>query len=824
MATSTSKTAKKADQASPGRLSARLAEAAGVMKRLLRWTLGHPLQAGVILGIVLVPVLPIVVVQITLNRRLPKPVVIAELDQAFVALDDGDYSLVGQIIEGLGIERPLTVEELRAKPFLLGVAADHDADRLLGKRQRRLRTLAARYLNEARILGFPPGREGEGMYLLGKDLYESGQAEESVHVLTEALEYAEDRHAEIQRLLYSAYLDLPEPNFHQALAHNSEYLAETKLSPDQRQRALIDRSRIEFGLGEYPACRQTLEKLSPDLPGQSQAAIVRALLLEQEGRALSGEEARLADTPAARDKLREAIDLLKRLPAHTVDVESSGSEISFLLGRLTLGMGDDQGGLEKLRRTQLRWPTTESGFAAGFAFGQRLQSLGRDADAIAAYRAALETIDAETEFRNRWLPLDEARETILDAYQECLRRHDFELAIELARACGGVFNPTRSLQLEAQAEGQWGRHLLAVDPLLPDAQKKSSRGRQRLRKSGHLYRRLAEMRVASREYPDDLYDAAEADLAGHDYVSATAMFRKYLSVEARKRRPHALLALGEALLSEGKPAEALEALQECIDFHQRDAAVFQARLLASEAYLATGQKDAKEAAEKLLLDNLDGEALSPASTEWRDSLFALGRLLYESGRYREAITRLEEATTRYPNAVASEEASYLAAESYRRSARDVQRQEVQEATAEGRLARRREWEQLLEAGLARYEQELNAILVRQERQPLTRLEEIILRNCFFARGDILFDLGRYQEAIQAYASATNRYQQNPEVLQAYVQIAACYRRLGQTAEARSTLEQAKYALKHLADGVSFEDTSNYNRQEWGQLLDTLKTL
>ena len=824
MATSTAKTDKKLEQASPEGL-ARLAEAVRLLKRLLQWISRHPLQAGVIVGIVLVPVLPIVVVQVTLSRRLPKPPVVAELDEAFAALDGGDYSLVDQIVQGLGSERPLTVEELRAKPFLLGVVADHDADRLLGKRQSRLRMLAARYLNESRVLGFPPGREPEGMYLLGKDLYQSGQAEESVHVLTEALEHAGARRAELHRLLYSAYLVLPEPNFHQALARNTEYLADEGLPKDKRQRALIDRSRIEFGLGDYAACRQTLDNLSPDLPGQSQAAIMRALLLEQQGRALSGEN-RLADTPAAVDKLREAIDLLKGLHGHVLEVESSAAEVAYLSARLALEMGDSEGGMEKLRRTQLRWPTTESGFAAGFAFGQRLQSLGRDAEAVDAYRVALETIDAETEFRNRWLPLDEARETVLDAYQECLRKHEFKLAIELARVCGGVFNPSRALQLEAQAEGQWGRHLLATatDPSSPTTDKQISRGRQRLRQSGHLYRRLAEMRVASREYPDDLYDAAEADLAGHDYASAIAMFRKYLNVEARKRRPHALLALGEALLSEGMPAEALKALQECIEFHPRDAAVFQARLLASEAYLATGQKEAKEAAEKLLLDNLDGEALSPASTEWRDSLFALGRLLYESGRYREAIGRLEEATTRYPNAAVSEEASYLAAESYRRSAREVQNQEAQEATAEGRLSRRREWEQLLEAALARYEEELNAILLRQERQPLTRLEEAILRNCFFARGDVLFDLGRYQEAIQAYASATNRYQQNPEVLQAYVQIAACYRRLGQTAEARSTLEQAKYALKHLADGISFEDTSNYSRQEWGQLLDTLKTL
>jgi tetratricopeptide (TPR) repeat protein len=805
----------------PAGLRARLAGPVDLLKRLTKWAFRHPLQAGIILGIVLLPVLPIVVVQITLIRRLPKEPVKVEITDAFAALDRGDYPRVAEIVGALTSDRPLTVEELRAKPFLQGVMVDHDAGRVSNKQQRRLRALAAQYLNESRILGFPPGYEAEGMFLLGKDLYEGGQTHECVDILEEALEHAGGRETEIHRLLTGAYLNLAEPKLHEALAHNTEYLADPKLSDAERERAQIERSRIEYGLGDFASCQKTLEELPPDSPWQPQATIMRALLLEKEALALT-KDGPLAANPVAVDKCRAAIEVLQRLPARTANSESVAAESSYLLGRLALEIGEDEAGLEKLDRTRQRWPTTEAGFAAGFAAGERLRRLGRDADAVAALRGALDSLDTEVEFRNRWLPLDEVREKALDAYQNCLRQHRFEWAIGLASACTGIFNTNRSLQLQAQAYGQWGRHLLATaETSSPDEQKQVSQGRRHLRQAGLLYRRLAEARVASREYPDDLYDAAEADLAGHDYTSAIAMFRKYLGVEARKRRPHALLALGEALFAHGQPAESLEALKECIEFHPRDAAVFQARLLASQAYLEIGQN---ESAERLLLDNLDGEALSPASTEWRDSLFALGRLLYETGRYREAIGRLEEATTRYPNADATEEARYLAAEGYRRTAREVQRQELQEATAEGRLSRRREWEQLLELGLSRYEEELNAMLARQERHTLTPLEEAILRNCFFARGEVLFELRRYQDAIQAYASATNRYQQKPEVLQAYVQIAACYRRLGQTAEARSTLEQAKYALKHLAEDVRFDETSNYSQQEWGQLLDSLGTL
>ncbi|MGW8257861.1 MAG: tetratricopeptide repeat protein, partial [Thermoguttaceae bacterium] len=51
-------------------------------------------------------------------------------------------------------------------------------------------------------------------------------------------------------------------------------------------------------------------------------------------------------------------------------------------------------------------------------------------------------------------------------------------------------------------------------------------------------------------------------------------------------------------------------------------------------------------AEKLLLENLNGDYLTPAGREWRDSLFVLGEVLYAQGRYEEAVRRLQEAVKR----------------------------------------------------------------------------------------------------------------------------------------------------------------------------------
>ena len=85
-------------------------------------------------------------------------------------------------------------------------------------------------------------------------------------------------------------------------------------------------------------------------------------------------------------------------------------------------------------------------------------------------------------------------------------------------------------------------------------------------------------------------------------------------------------------------------------------------------------------------------------------------------------------------------------------------------------------------------------------------------------------LGRYEEAIQAYATASNRYQQQPESLEAYVQIANCQRRLDRAAEARGTLEQAKVVLNQISAETDFARIMRYDRQQWMEVLDWLATL
>jgi tetratricopeptide (TPR) repeat protein len=186
--------------------------------------------------------------------------------------------------------------------------------------------------------------------------------------------------------------------------------------------------------------------------------------------------------------------------------------------------------------------------------------------------------------------------------------------------------------------------------------------------------------------------------------------------------------------------------------------------------------------------------------------------------------RLEEFVERYPDAAQLIDARYLIGEGYRRSAR-APREKLETDTIEtSRIAHNKQMQALLTAATAQYEQVQDLLTRRQEQSELEPSEQAILRNCYFARGAALYDMGRYEDSIRAYSAATNRYQHDPEVLEALLQIAACYRRLGKPDEARGTLEQAKVMLARISRQANFTETTNYSRGQWSQVLERYESL
>ncbi|MEE9603246.1 MAG: tetratricopeptide repeat protein, partial [Thermoguttaceae bacterium] len=526
---------------------------------------------------------------------------------------------------------------------------------------------------------------------------------------------------------------------------------------------------------------------------------------------------------AARQKYQAAVKTLRMAQGHATLSTNAPREAMYLIGVCFQETGDYRAALAQFTRTRKLFPDSPEGLAANFQEADLSRQFGRDSEALAGYRRVLSTVTDPSNYSNPWLSLEELRSRMLDTYEAYIASENFEACLQLTKMFSPLFSRVRTAKLTAQTYQTWGDSLLAEAEHGNVAKADSLRhmGRAYLRRAGQAYAGLARMQAATRLYPDELWNSANAYMRGQDYSGATALLNEYLKNESRRRHGEALVMLGEAMLSLGKVDSALEAFKECVEFHPRNAAAFRARLMASMGYLEKGDP---HQAETLLQENLAGEGMTPRSKEWRDSLFALGELLYTERRYDEAIRRLEEAVVRYPDDPRVLEARYLTANSYRQSAKNAQGKIEKDIGESARNVHSKQVRGFFAQSLEQYQEIRQTLATKNELGELTPLEKSMLRNCSFAIADIYFSTGRYQEAIKAYSTTTNRYQNNPEVLDAYVQIASAYRRLGKPAEARVALQQAKAVLKRIANTADFGTTSNYNPQQWSDLLDWLGSL
>jgi TolA-binding protein len=777
------------------------------------------------------------------------------VSEALAALDSGAPLLAQRLATRLADSGDLPPQDSGGPPFIFGVVAANDAERLWGEDQKRYFRLAARYLKQSRDQGFPTGREAEGLYLLGKSLLMCGQIAESRSVLEQALEASATANLDLHRLLVLAYKSDPQPNFDRALMHNARYLADSRQTRNQRADGFLQRAEILFKLQQNDECRKVLNQIEAGTEAAVESLLIEGELLMREAAAVSADGPTASDKQfaAAREKYQQAIDVLRRAQNRGSERERITRRSMYLIGRCLLAMDDLPAALDQFRRTRETYEDTAEGVAAALEEAEIAQDLGETRDLVQKYVHLLSVAGAGESYFNPLLPLDALRQRLVDAYQRFLDADEFAGAIALAEALYPLFPRDNSVTLVAQAHSNWAEELelQAGKRSGEDAAALKNAAREQRRKAAVAYATLAQIRFATDRYTEDVWNSAVNYLRGQDYPRAEAMLLEYLKYELRDRRPRALLDLGDAQLALGKPTQALITLQECIDTYPRDPASYRARLVAARAQIERGSLPQ---AKRLLLENLEGTQLDPNSVEWRDSLFSLGALLHDEGQiaeargsrqrsealasnssemataadadlqhakdlYEEAARRLKEAVARYPDVPQVVESRYLIAESLRALARFA-REKLERAKIETtRLEHNRELHRLLEEAIAQYEQVQDILTHERERSQLSPLEQAILRNCYFARGAAFYELGRFEDAVAAYSAATNRYHDEPEVLNAFLQLAQCYLQLGKPDEAWGVIEQGKAVLQRMPADADFKRTTIHSRQEWQRVLD-----
>ena len=805
----------------------RLAGLIAIARRLPAWASANRLKAALVGCACLASMVAVIATCLVLASGEGEEEV--TLDMALEALDFGDYAKARELAKQLHESDAIPRAALGGPMFVLGAAVSYEADGSLTMDENDCYLLSVRYLEEARDLGFPEDRQGEGLLLLGKNLYQTGQIPASRPALLEAIKFNPERESFIRWLLAEAYLNDANPMCEEAFEQNTLYLADKTLIRSDRQQGLLQRAQIQFRQDKMEDCLKTLEEIPAGAALLADALVVRGQIMLSEARRLRADLDAKAETPSKKDleaeieeKYHQAMTTFRAAQSRDTLSTQAGHKATYLIGICLKELGDFPKASDEFARTCRVYPGTPEAMAADFELAEMSRQLERDEEALAAYVRTLGSFLDARNYSNPWITLDELRSRTLAAYRYYLEADKFEEALELTRSLYPAFPLPDATRLKAKAYDNWGGAQLeeAAGASSQDGRPVAREGRKKLRLAGRTYEKLASLRKTSRQYPDDLWMAIESYIKGQGYSAAVHTLHEYLQNESRKHHARALLYLGKAQLNLGDSEAALTAFEECIEFHPKDATAYRARMLASAAHSEKGEF---EQAEALLQDNLNG-ALAPSSQEWRDSLFALGLLQYREKRYQDAVSSLEQVIKREKDTTHAIDARYMIGKCYQERAEEARKKLTGDLIKVRLSAGRRQVDDYLKLAFTQYLEAQQILDRRQESGELTELERETLRNCYFAIGSIQFELGNYERSIKAYTTITSRYPNLAESLDAYVQIARAHRELNNSKRAKGTLEQARVVVKRLQATGALDGANGRDEQEWLEYIDWLNTL
>ena len=784
----------------------------GRIARVLQWATGSKLRMAISALTVLL-LLGGTVAAFSLAEQYAEEVVERDYVQlALKALDEGNYndakSLIGQMQQ-----QPASPRQLSSALFVLGVVKAQEADaEAAASRRRAMHEIAARYLKKALKLELDESRHGQANFLLGKSLVRSRQTQDAIRVLEESLNDPQQPAAEIHALLVGAHLDGREPDLKAALRHNEIVLADPTLDDAKRQHATIVSAEALMRLGRRSAARELLQQLHAG--GVEEANRVLTI-----GRIdLEDAEELPVDSPERAELLQRAQEQLQLVAQLDPTHNRPTRQAALWIAKYFELSGNHETAAAEYEKVAKIYPGTTAGLTAALASADYHRRNGRLERALIDYKVVLHAIDSPESYDDSLLPLEDLRDRMKGAFEQCLQQQLFPEALTLVDLFHGVFGEVQTSEMRAKTFDQWGQHRLKqAEGERFQGEAIRQEARTQLREAGRAYEDLARLRFASRQFIEDVWNAAECYFNGQCYTQAARLYAEYLHNESRRRNPLALLRLGQSELAARRFDQAIEALSECVEMYPLDPVAYQARLEAARAY---EQLDKPADAERLLLTNLVEDVLTPASPEWRDSLFELGHLLHKQGRYDEAISRLDEAVKRYPDGRETLLARYTIGRSYHAAAAEPAKRFAESKTENERQSAKAQMTELLIKAHENY-QGVQRTLTLGGGDVDDPLQQTLLRNCYMLQGSVLFELRRFDEALKAYGNVITSYQNDPIAMDSFVQAAACWRRLDQPVKARVTLDQAKLVLKEMPPETDFRTATNFTRQQWEYLLNQM---
>lgn len=631
------------------------------------------------------------------------------------------------------------------------------------------------------------------------------------------------RRVRLTRLIIDACLSGGPGREGQTLELLASLAVEPTLSAQERAWVLVRQAEMLIAAGR---AEEAITKLLRDMQRLRDAAppIMGELHLRL------GEAYMAAGNEPAANKQLELADTL--LETHS----PLRADAALFLGRLLKSAAGADA--EQMQRAADRFGVIIADFSASPAYLPAVLELAEidasrgDHDmACERYAELVEAVRRPEQARRRDALADRVSASLMERQSGSFLAADFDSSLRYAELAASLYDdsniPARLLLALAQthrsiAEGLLGATGEGADGAIARLDPATrSELKRHLLAAGEWFRRHAEKVSAedTARYLDSRWLAADSyDLAG-DMEEAKRDFAIYAegAPDDDPRRPDAKFRLAQVFQVERDYSTAASLFREVMA--SSGATSDRARVPLARCLLADSDPANDTEAEQLLLATVDGSVVGPDAEAFREALIELAGVYYATGRYAEAIARLEESLSRFESDPRAPLLRYKLADANRLSAAQIAqtlRQGLPQATREAldaeRIAR-------LRSAAAMFEQ-VRASLESVTGRSLTALERVCLRNAYFAVGDCLFDLGDYNGAIAAYDAARLAYAEEPSSLVAMVQIVNAYVQQEQWAQARTANERARQHLARYPDDVWQSPDIPMEKKHWERWLDS----
>ena len=786
----------------------------------------------------------------------------ATLQIAAKQLDLGHFIIASDLAKQAVLPEDATPDLPVLREYLIGAGIASEAFLEPDAKTRRgaLRT-AIPHLQTA-ALDWPANRPDEGDRLFGLALFQTGDFESAIPPLSRVVDRNPTVREELVPILAQCYLHGTKDDAALGLSAIDKIDRTLSLSPSNDAEIECLRAQCYLKIGNYDRARGILDELEQRLStmmfGENSTM---AMLASKVSLLLAAADVSQAierfgkNPPANAEPPPELPELLTPAMQRLAMLRREASpeianQASLWEGRAMGCYGKTIEALNLFSAVRQQQPFEGANIAAGIEEIEILAAAGSGEETLQTVRYLLREIGGEPNFDATVVDLASFRSRLISAIGVLRSKDRFKHCIEIAGVLPSLIPAADALYEEALT------HLKNADSIVMAARQaggildpeSSALAKKKYRESGDAFAQAARLRFDTKKYNETLWQAIDAYQNGGQFELCVELLAEYLRYEDRSMQPRALLALGKARLATGAADKSLLALEECMVEFPRDPLRYDARLYAAFAHVEAARFDA---AKQLLNENLTDGGLTPESSVWRDSLYTLGELLFRQANethlrwalaapnedasqpqatielkqaqpiLEEAIIELGEAITRFWPDRRAKHAAYLKARAHKLAAvwPKLESESVDSLDAAKRQLRQQADEHLT-AALAGFVDLRRELASREEEQTLSSEQQATLRNCYIAEADTLFELGKFEEAAEAFRAVSLRYLYEPPALEALLGQSKCLQQLNRPREARLVIRQALVVLGRIpseADG-QFTETTRYDRKRWQALL------